>query len=258
MKRLLVLILCSSLLLFYLSSCMVRVKFKLCEDENDIVSINISEVNYDVSRQYFRESVILKIDDTHDFMKRIHEITYKISLYGGPRGIEFNSLAVKISYSNGNYEVFDDSLRSVYDVDDGWHDLMPGSFDKKKFDDFLFGYIGNLDNQSFNYMRDKEDIVKIEIVETADRSSDDTVLCEIGDKDSFIKDFENLDYTYVNRSQNSREGNRAVKIFYSDGSNEQIWYHYRVQHANDNAVWGSYIGAFNEEQFNALIAKYVG
>ena len=277
MKKILSLVVVISTLLVSFTSYSIRTRFKFFGNESDIVSVDIIEAFYIQSNDTYAQHHILQINDIDSFLNKIDTVKYKTSIYANIRPFAESLIAFKISYSNGEYEFFDDTHRVSYTEESGFHNFVFGSsFKTKAFYTVLFDYISesNVENQKFNYMRAREQISSIEIVERnhiEENGERKTTHTAVKDKEQFLFELENIEYTYINeRQKRSNYGDTnmhstvtGIKITYSNGDFE-LFNHdtreicYMISELNEHSSEKTaYIGTFNEEQFNSLLAKYI-
>lgn len=142
MKKTRLLCLCQLLCLALLSSCQ-RTAYIFMHPREEIMSVEIVEADYDASSGEASQQTLVAIKDKDSFLNKLEKIGYKNRLIGGPTGIDDRYIAVKISYKNGDYEVFDYGARSEYTSSEGYDVYLGfGSFSKEAFYGLLAEYLG--------------------------------------------------------------------------------------------------------------------
>lgn len=244
--------------------------YKFDQARSNIETVEIVEADYFFGSGYGEQNLLVAIDDVDSFLEKLENIEYEESL-SGPDPIEKRTLAVKVSYKNGDYEVFDSkSKSSVMSENEGvYRGRVFGAFDTDEFYDLIFEYLSSVKEFEYHYMHDMSEIKSIEIVKTIaqyNSFSYESIL-QIDDKTGFIKELNGIDYTYANDEicdgvYDYKDQNSAIKITYQNGDYEVFSYNHRdeAQISNDgNTIYrtGSYIGTFNKQQFDELIDKYL-
>ena len=236
----------------------------------NVETVEIVEANYFFKTGCGTQKSLVVIDDVDSFLEKIENIEYKKSL-SGPDTIEKRTLAVKVSYKNGDYEVFDSENKSsvIIENEGVYRGRVFGTFDTDVFYDLLFDYLSNVKECEYHYMHDMSEIQSIEIVKTLAQYNSFSCesIVQIDDKAGFIEELNGIDYTYANDEicdgvYNYKDQNSAIKITYQNGDYEVFSYNHRdeAQVINDgNTIYrtGSYIGTFNKQQFDELIEKYL-
>ena len=122
----------------------VRNVYKFDQARLNIETIEIVEANYSFKTGCGTQNSLVFIDDVDSFLKKIENIEYKESLSGSDT-IEKRTLAVKVSYKNGDYEVFDSENKSsvIIENEGVYRGRVFGTFDTNAFYDLLFDYLSN-------------------------------------------------------------------------------------------------------------------
>ena len=121
-----------------------RDSVKLLHPESEIKSIEIVEVygEYDYTKfEYPEQIVLVTIEDKDSFMNEFKELPFH-TFWGGPQGISYHCIAIRINYINGDYDLIHSGAQSTYTVDKGFS-VYEGlvTMDKKLFSDFLNAYL---------------------------------------------------------------------------------------------------------------------
>ena len=260
-------IICVISQLFLCTACF-RSKYRFDQSRKNMESIEIVEANYDIDTDAGTQRVLLKIDDIDDFLNKIEDIKYKDSGFLGPRDVYYRSLAIKISYNNGDYELLGrDSKFSFYADSAVYKGRVVGTFDYEEFYALLFNYLNMVETCTYGYMHDTSNILSIEIV-NSDIQDDNSLLCEtlavIEDEAKFIEQLNSVEYIYTNDYNYSERLNQksAIKITYQNGDYEVFTYNHRdevelLDTGTERAGFGTYIGTFDKTQFNALVNQYL-
>ena len=133
---------CTLLCLTLLLSC-GKTKYEFMHPREDMVSVEIVEADYDYIQGIASQKTLVVINEYNNFINKLENIEYGRYLIGDPTGIDSKCIAVKITYKNGDYEVFDYGARSKY-ISGEFYDVYCGygSFSKKEFYALLEEYIG--------------------------------------------------------------------------------------------------------------------
>lgn len=260
-------VVCLVLQTFLFTGCL-RSVYEYDQERSNIVSIEIVEANYSFETGCGTQSVLLTIDDIDDFLDKIENIKYSES-FSSPGTIEKRTLAVKLSYENGNYEIFDANNKSSVISENGgfYQGRIFGSFDET-FYDMIFDYLSAVEKCRYNYMHDVSEIESIEIVKSTAgyNSLSYNTITTISDKAAFIEQLNDIDYVYTNDEicdgvYDYRDQDLAIRIVYKNGNYEVYNYNHRdeVQIVNDSIRYrtGTYIGTFDKIQFEELVDKYL-
>lgn len=248
----------------------VRNVYKFDQERINVKTVEIVEADYFFETGRGTQNSLVVVDDVDSFLKELERIEYKKSL-SEPDTIEKRTLAVKISYKNGDYEVFDSENKSsvIIENEGVYRGRVFGSFDTDAFYDLLFDYLCNVKKCEYNYMHVVSEIQSIEIVKTVAQynSFSYETIVKIDDKASFIEELRSIDYVYVNDDicdgvYDYKDQNPAIKITYQNGDYEVFSFNHRdeAQVLNDGSTiyrTGSYIGTFNKQKFDQLIEKYL-
>ena len=267
MKKILSLVLVICTLFISLTSCSVRTRFKLVGEKSDIISVDVIEAVYVKEKDTFTQHHIMNIKEVDSFLKKIKKIKYTapfsrfISSY-----YEYSLLGFKISYLNGSHEFFDAADRVKYTYENGYESFESEySLEHEAFYSVLFEYLSSVNDCEFHYMGDKKAITSISIVQNFydEKSEKDEVIIlrEIEDIETFLAELENIEYTYeydYNASSWRYSGETVLRISYAGDKHEYFNHNNRMQSMyKERGYYQAYMGTFNEEQFNALINKYI-
>ena len=262
-KKILILLLVFASVLMQLTSC-IKGRFEYMHDKSEIKCIEIVDATYDYYEDRPVQHLIYPIDNIQEFLNELDRITTTFYIIGGyPVGIDTNTLAVKISYNNGDYEVFDSARKSLYYADSDYYDLYRGCdrFDYSKFDDLLTKYIERVENPTFNYMHDKSLISSIEIAKLHPEDKDlQETIAIIEDMEDFYSSLDSIPYVHDMEYHDPIDDDSIfIKINYVNGDYEMFTHCLRESYTkefNKNDVY-VYIGNFEETAFNALMQKYI-
>ena len=116
----------------------IPVSYKLLYSHELIESIQLVEVFVEGKKEY-SYIIINEIEDIDEFIDDFTQLKYKWHL-GGPAPIEFNTIAFKINYAHGEYEVFDYGGRYTYQIDKGIQTRGYGSFKENEFNQLINKY----------------------------------------------------------------------------------------------------------------------
>lgn len=83
--------------------------------------------------------ICIKEINVEDFFEDFNKMDYKWHL-NGPTSIYENTIAFRINYINGDYEVFDCYGRYIYQVDEGIKTRGTGNFNTYEFEELLNKY----------------------------------------------------------------------------------------------------------------------
>lgn len=275
MRKILSISLIVSVIQLCLSSCSFKTEFEFLEETSKIVSVDVIEAICDNETSSYTQHHVLNITDVNTFLEKIGKLKHKSYTYTDVRSYAELLIGFKISYSNGDYEFFNDNQRVKYNADSGFENFGSGTYFKaNEFYSLLFSYVSNVKNQKFNHIRERERIMSIDIVEKKYDESSKTVqetnLVTINNINNFLLELESIEYTYMNEKikkstyQEMRVGDNTtvIKISYQNGETEIFDHHTReVCMLYPSGAIGNksvvYIGTFNQEQFNTLINKYI-
>lgn len=255
------------LIIASLTSC-VSSKLKMLQETNQIKSIEIVEAYYDWNEDVPVQKKMIEVQDAESFINKLLDIDYSVPILpSSPSGIEYSSLAIKISYENGDYELLSRTDKTIYSDDryDGYK--VFGSFDYDQFESLINSYLDSCSKAEYYFMHDESNISTIAIVETYFDTKQEDPYCTndvsiIENIDSFLLDLQNTDYCYSYRETEDSlyedEHKKAVRISYDNGDYEIFSNNLRCQYISttDTTVMHTYIGDFDQDQFNALIEKY--
>ena len=252
--------------LFCLVSCLGPRKFKYMHDTTEISRVEIVEVVYDCRADDLNILSLTEIPDVDEFVARLSDVKYR-AVFTDP--FFFNriakGLAVKVSYSNGDYELFNTSSRARFYCDSGGLDLNVHAdhFDEYEFKSMLQHYLQHT-QAKYTRMYDSSEIEAIDYVKCNYENGKDSyeVLAAIGDVPAFIADFDKLQYLYDAPGTDGREamitsGEEAFRITYKNGDFELFNEKGREEVCSLHSPKGAVnIGHFDSEQFSAFVKKY--
>ena len=249
-----------------LESCISRIarsEYEFLYDTSEITSVEIVEAYTDYSLDCVRvQNLLVKIEDKDDFLKKINEIYYTDVVFGTYiNGIVNSTVAVKVKYSNGDYELFRSAARAV--CQNGNYDEYAwiGQFDSEQFKEFIMYYLATATDPVYYYIHDKSRIISVEIV-TEDYKENPENSIVVENYNEFLSEFESLSYVYTN--EKLYDGNYvenfdyAIKINYDNGDYELVISTAREQYLTyeNLGLRNAYMGTFDATEFDALIGKY--
>ena len=241
-----------------------KTEHRFIHSEETVSKVEI--VEYDNYSLREKAIVLAEITDCEAFLTDLKKITHKRALRD-PAGISQRTIAFKITYENGDYELFDH--RRYAEVFNGLYDGsgMIGYFEREQFYELMSSYLANVENAAFNLLHSDIPIASIDIIKTYTENSKqhETVIATVDDRDDFISKLLEIDYTCFNDdlSQNSKwqytDKDIAVKITYENGDYEVFSHNSREEYRaeTDNYHPNVYIGTFNFEEFYSLLSEYV-
>ncbi len=121
-------------------------KFYFMNDTGDISTIEIVDAYMSESEDGkldFTYEKIVTIEDTESFLNELNSLEYRYSLHKRRNGYVLSASehkkAIKITYNNGDYEIFSDDWRDIYvcSMDKYINDAYIGNYEKAAFDEFL-------------------------------------------------------------------------------------------------------------------------
>lgn len=270
MKRFVSIFLILIIMLFNICSCGCIADFEFTNDQDSITSIEIVQIipnmnsNRTDRKLNYIEYTLLTIEDRSSFLEEFLDLKYSGKSYvASPEDEIANSaLAIKFVYSDFSYEVVNYDKRLSYSETEGYvNDSAFGKINPKSFYNFLFEHLSIVPKSKFNYIRPKESIVAIDIIETT--KDDEKIITSIENIDVFLNELEKIEYSYVNYKFTEKvvaipeDGVPLIKIIYNNGDYEILGYNTHSESTQGYDCYGTYIGTFNEEQFNALLEKYM-
>ena len=132
------------LLTLSFTSCMEKRLYRFLHDEDEILTIEIVRLgSFDNQRNKFNEQVLVCVDDHDTFLAEFAKIPCYKSY--SPDGVRDNTVVIKITYMNEEYELIGASGQSKYIYSDGQFqfqkDVGKYDFDYKLLDEFLQKYL---------------------------------------------------------------------------------------------------------------------
>ena len=123
--------------------------FFLMNDSDMISSIEIIDGYMHEStdgRLEFTYNFIVKIENVDYFLNELHDLKYSYTLQQRKNGQVLDNNqhrnVIKITYTNGDYEIFDKNWRDIYvkEIDKYFNDAYIGEFDEEAFDSLIGKY----------------------------------------------------------------------------------------------------------------------
>lgn len=241
-----------------------KTEHRFIHSEETVSKVEI--VEYDNYSLRENAIVLAEITDCEAFLTDLKKITHKRALRD-PAGISQRTIAFKITYENGDYELFDH--RRYAEVFNGLYDGsgMTGYFDSEQFYELMASYLADTENAKFNLLHTDIPVSSVDIVKTYNENSTyyETVIATVDDCEEFILNLSEVNYTYLNDlSQNSKwqytDKDIAVKITYENGDYEVFSHNHREEYRAESDVNhpNVYIGIFDSEKFYSLLSEYTG
>ena len=253
-----------TVLLMIIWSC-TETEHRFIHDEEMISKIEIVEYDsFSLSEE--KAVVLVEIPDREAFLANLKKIEHKRALRD-PSGISQRTIAFKITYENGDYELFDHASQA--EVSDGLYDGsgMIGYFEREQFYELMSSYLADVENAAFNLLHTDIPVSSIDIVKAYTENSKqyETIIASVDNCDEFLLALSEIDYTYFNDdlSQNSaweyKDKDMAIKITYENGDYEIFSYDQREEYRaeTDNYHPNTYIGTFDYKEFYSLIFEYI-
>ena len=134
--------LCLSAIVIMLSfiSCEISVDYKFLHDPSEISTIEIVDVLIGESSEGLKQETVCVIHDIDMFMDDFSQVDCYY-IYTDPTGIEKDTTAIKIIYSNGEYELIAASGQAEYTNERQFSNYRGYRyFDKKQFEDLILKY----------------------------------------------------------------------------------------------------------------------
>lgn len=116
----------------------IPVSYKLLHSHEAIESIQLVEVFVEGKKEY-SYLIINEIEDIDGFIDELFQLKYRWHL-GGPASIDFDTIAFRINYDNGEYEVLDYAGRYTYQIEKGIQTRGYGSFNLDEFSQLIIKY----------------------------------------------------------------------------------------------------------------------
>ncbi|MBR7112627.1 MAG: hypothetical protein IKC75_06905 [Clostridia bacterium] len=144
MKKLTFVVSLLMIFLCVLSACSRKKAYEFINDESEISAIEIVKLcEYDQEKGEYQEQLISTVEDHETFLSDFKEIDC-YNHWSDPTGVFENDIVIKISYTNGEYELIHHSGQGKY----------------RHFEDnpsFLQVYAGRryIDEEQFNQLIDK-------------------------------------------------------------------------------------------------------
>ena len=139
MKRLTVFILFVGCITI-LSGCSFGVEYEFLHTTEEITSIEIVKLlEPEIENTGFKEEVLLSVDNIDVFIEKFTEIQCKVN-YGEPSSMSVNTIAIRITYVNGDYELIDCAAQyNIFADRPGWQ-YGYYFFDKQSFKELIQQY----------------------------------------------------------------------------------------------------------------------
>ncbi len=259
--------------MLYFTGC-IPSKFDYLHDTTDISKIEVVEFAYvdeaESGSPTTKEVTLATVSDIDDFVSRLSDIPYRYMyndiLYFP---VAEKCVAFKISYSNGDYEVFDSNHKVCYYNETQKTDTNVGMYEFKveRFIELQLSYLSN-DKAMYTLMHDSSKVSCIDFVTAIDLDDATTyeVVFNVKNIDEFIKDQQSITYLYdliYDATEESiHSGDKAFRITYSNGDYEIFNQTARLEvHKRDNQkhfVDTISIGRFDPAEYAAFEAKYAG
>lgn len=141
MKNRATFLICICLLLILLSGCGIKKTYRYMYEKSRIVGIDIVYVGDSVDDYVFEVEKVKTVSDTASFISAFEKLSCYL-IYTAPKGIQSDSMAIKIIYDNGNYEIVGDGGAAYFIQSRGFENYHGRRyFNKDEFTSFLSSYI---------------------------------------------------------------------------------------------------------------------
>lgn len=267
MRRILSALLTLSAILLCFNGCVPK-RLEFMHDKSKITRAEIVFYTYDCEKATSKTQTLANIDDIAGFVTRLSKQKYRNALFLKQEAMDDNGIAVKLSYGNGDYEIFNEHSRAAYDSASGSADYMAKtySFKSDEFWELLLDYLPS-GTISYPFMHSAEDVSRIDFVTGIGTSFDvhsTKVICSIENPAEFIRDIESIEYIYNSYeeqkiAQSGAHNGKYFKITYENGDFELLNRLAIIQvcNANNNHISYLYVGRFNSDGYTELVNKYV-
>lgn len=126
--------------IFAVSGCYLNVRYSFLHDTSEIASIEIVEILEPQNINDTQiEKALITIEDVERFLKEFSKIPCD-KIYGQPSSIFGGTIVIKLTYTNGAYELISNDAQHLFYVDRPW---QYGSyvFDKEPFEALIKEYL---------------------------------------------------------------------------------------------------------------------
>ncbi|MBQ2737690.1 MAG: hypothetical protein IJF38_03295 [Clostridia bacterium] len=137
----------SLLIMLSLFGCSVRHPYEFWGEEDKIEKIEIIKCRYYIFDEVitgFDYDIICRVDDTQAFLYDFSKLTCYLVLYDPRSAFRENheDVAIKMTYTDGSYEVINPYGQSTFDSHDNSYDAYYGiySFDNEEFNSLIDKY----------------------------------------------------------------------------------------------------------------------
>ena len=266
-RRILSAILMLSAVLLCFNGCVPK-RLKFMHDTSEITHAEIVFYTYDCEKATSKTQTLSHIDNLDSFLSRLSGIKYRNILLLSQEAMDDNGIAIKLSYENGDHEIFNEHSRAAYDSASSSVDYMARtySFKSDEFWELLIDYLPS-GTISYPFMHSAEDVSRIDFVTGIGTRFDvhsTKVICSIENPAEFIRDIESIEYIYNSYeeqkiAQSGAHNGKYFKITYENGDFELLNRLAIIQvcNANNNHISYLYVGRFNSDGYAELVNKYV-
>ena len=242
-------------------------KYEFMQSEDQIQAIQIVEATYEWETKTPIQYILTEITDIPKFLNQLKAIEYSEPFLQNLHSITDSCIAIKVIYADADYELFNTAKKATFV--NGIYDstCATGVFDSDEFEALINLYLATASNPVYHYTHDKSRIQTIEIVETLQDSETRKYVIRtvktIDDTKKFIEEFESIQYShkYTNYEESfyNETPKKAIKIIYDNGDYEVLTHNIRFEEfvVIDFSTHHSYVGEFNEDEFNSLIERYM-
>ena len=115
-------------------------------DVESITIVALSEGADEKGNFVFREDLVYEVEDTSAFITELNNIECHIN-GGDPVSMEPDSIAIKITYKNGDRDLLTHDAQRLYRQDTGYDSEGFWRFDKASFEALITQYITDADLQ---------------------------------------------------------------------------------------------------------------
>lgn len=129
-------------IVFVFSSCKCATEYNFFHEKEMIASIELVKAYYDFEKEEPIQEAIQTIENKEEFIKDFKSLKCYIYLRA-PMGVDEKGLAIKIMYSNGDYELIRHIGQAEYTYGKGYNGYCTnGNFDKEEFNKLIYKYSG--------------------------------------------------------------------------------------------------------------------
>ncbi len=123
------------------SGCKIKTEYEFINEETRVSAIEIVLVGEGRPYTPNEQEVLTTINDINEFLSEFKELNcYKH--IGDPLGIWPDTIAIKVIYDNGEYELIAAMGQATYTLEEQYRNFNAGKyFEHEQFDQFLSNYL---------------------------------------------------------------------------------------------------------------------